>query len=223
MRDSYLKTTGTLFIFFAVLFGAPRSVFPFQVPTADAQQETTRAPLIPAAANVSSTTVQDSVHASGTISSTVLPPPPESANDRRPIRLIIPSIGLDAPVKDVGVNEIGEMDVPDGSSNQVGWYASGTVPGDVGSAVMDAHVFAAFAKLRYVKTGSDIYVIMKSGKKRHFIVRESLVYRLGQLSPDLLFNRTDARRLNLITCAGSPTVDGSTYDHRLVVYATLVQ
>jgi sortase (surface protein transpeptidase) len=139
-----------------------------------------------------------------------------------PVRLIIPSIGLNAPVESVGINEKGEMDVPDGSSTEVGWYKYGTIPGNVGSAVIDAHVYAAFDDLRYLKVGSEVYVENTDGKRLKFVVNDSRVYQLGELTSGMLFGKRDARRLNLITCAGEPTADGSTYTHRLVVYTTLV-
>src|SRR5947208_1526342 len=42
--------------------------------------------------------------------------------DSYPARLIIPSIGLDDSVLEVGLNAKGEMDVPDGKTKNVGWY-----------------------------------------------------------------------------------------------------
>ncbi len=140
-----------------------------------------------------------------------------------PVLVQIPSIKLAAPIENMGVNTKGEMDAPDGTGRAVGWYKDGAVPGALGSAVFDAHVFAAFSKLRFVKPGQDIFVTTAAGKKLHFIVTDSRVYKLGELPPSLLFAQNDARRLNLITCAGKPTKDGSTYDHRLVVYTKLVE
>lgn len=139
-----------------------------------------------------------------------------------PERLIIPSIKLDTRIDPVGVNAKGEMDVPDGNSKNVGWYQYGTIPGNIGSAVIDAHVFAAFRNLRYVKKGADMYVITASGKKLHFRVGDSRVYKTEAVSRDTLFNQTDARRLNLITCAGKYMPRLQTYDHRLIVFAVLV-
>src|SRR3989338_10251998 len=46
-------------------------------------------------------------------------------NPAEPVRLIIPSINIDSPVVGVGINEKGEMDVPDGSTDRVGWYKYG--------------------------------------------------------------------------------------------------
>jgi LPXTG-site transpeptidase (sortase) family protein len=140
-----------------------------------------------------------------------------------PSRLIIPSIRLDTSVQEVGITSNGEMDVPDGRSKNVGWYRYGTIPGDTGSAVMDAHVYAAFAKLRYVKVGDDIYVVNAKGEKLHFRVTDSRVYALDELPLQQIFNDTDGRHLNFITCARTFIPSLNTYSHRLVVYTELVE
>jgi sortase (surface protein transpeptidase) len=142
---------------------------------------------------------------------------------RAPARVSIPSIALNSRVVPVGVNSKGEMDVPSGSTSDIGWYAKGTVPGDLGSAVMDAHVFAALSRLDEVSAGDDIYVSMADGTTKRFAVTRAQVYKLGDLSPAELFSRKGGRYLHLITCAGELTPDRSTYTHRLVVYATLVE
>lgn len=139
-----------------------------------------------------------------------------------PARIIIPSIGINTTIEGVGVNEKGEMAVPSGTTNTVGWFKYGTAPGQVGSAVLDAHVFAAFAKLKYLRPGADVYVITSQNQILHFIVDEKKTFALSELAPEQLFRATKRPDLNLITCAGSLTADHSTYDHRLIVYATLV-
>src|SRR5258708_3642379 len=98
-----------------------------------------------------------------------------------PVRLVIPSIKLDTRVINVGLNEKGEMDVPNGKTKDVGWYKDGIIPGNTGAAVIDAHVFAAFSNLRYLKVGSDVYVITAQNKKLHFVVTESTVFKLHEL------------------------------------------
>ena len=140
-----------------------------------------------------------------------------------PKRLIIPSIGLNASVQHLGVNEKGEMDVPDGATRDVGWYRHGTSPGERGSAVIDAHVYAAFKKLHLVPIGADIFVEMSNGSRTRFRAAEAIVYKLDEVPRDTLFNRADDERLNLITCAGRFDRTRKTYDHRLIVYAELVE
>lgn len=148
-------------------------------------------------------------------------PPPNKPDARAPARLSIPSIALNSRVVPVGVDSLGDMDVPSGSTSDVGWYAGGTVPGDAGSAVMDAHVFAAFARLSEVKEGDSIYVRMADGTAKRFVVTRAQVYKTGELAPEELFSRAGGRFLHLITCAGEPTPDRASYTHRLVVYAAL--
>lgn len=140
-------------------------------------------------------------------------------SEQYPERLIVPSLDMNVAIQPVGLNEKGEMDVPSGSSSNVGWYKDGTMPGNVGSAVLDAHVFAVFKDLRYLKIGSPIYVETRGGTKLRFKVVDSRVYTLSELTSDMLFGQHDARRLNLITCAGTYIPSINTYDHRLVVYA----
>jgi len=138
-----------------------------------------------------------------------------------PSDLIIPSINLISPIQAVGITNGGAMAVPNGATNNVGWYEDGTIPGATGSAVIDAHVFAAFAKLKYLSPGSDIYVLAQDGSIRHFVVTRTKTYANADVPLNLLFNRSDGQYLNLITCAGKLTPDHSTYDSRLVVYAEL--
>jgi hypothetical protein len=47
-------------------------------------------------------------------------------------------------------------------------------------------------------------------------------YALADLSPATPLSPKRRAHLNLITCAGNLTPDHSTYDHRLVLFATLV-
>jgi len=139
----------------------------------------------------------------------------------RPVRVVIPAINLDSRILSVGQEKNGEMSVPSGKSSDVGWYKYGTTPGNMGSAVLDAHVFAAFANLNKLKAGDNIFVVTDKGEKLRFVVGEAKTYKLGSLSSKTLFSQNDAKRLNLITCAGSLTKDKSTYTHRHVVFAVL--
>jgi hypothetical protein len=139
-----------------------------------------------------------------------------------PAWIFAPAIGLLAPIEGVGTNAKGEMDVPSGYTNNVGWYQYGVRPGEQGTAVLDAHVFAAFKNLDKLPIGSDIYIYMSSGRLLHYVTKASQFYALSTLSPYTLFAPTTSKQLNLITCAGSLTWDGSTYSHRLIVSAELV-
>lgn len=139
-----------------------------------------------------------------------------------PSRITIPAAGIDSPVIEVGVNAAGEMDVPDGSTNNVGWYKYGTVPGATGSAVMDAHVFAAFKRLKSAHVGDRVFVTDARGTVHEFEIISSKVYPVAQVPMETIFNDASGAYLNFITCEGRYNLSLGTYTHRRVVYAQLV-
>lgn len=136
-------------------------------------------------------------------------------------QLVIPSINLDVAIGSVGLTATGNMGVIN-NPTEVSWYKGGTVPGNIGSAVIGAHVFQAFAKLKDVKLGDSIYIDHEDGSQLHFVVTEIEVYPYTDAAPlQKIFDRSDTARLNLITCSGALTTDHATYDHRLVIFAEL--
>jgi LPXTG-site transpeptidase (sortase) family protein len=166
-------------------------------------------------------TVSQTAAATAQSEASQIPPASSPKPSSLSFSLSIPSIGLQAPIIKVGINKKGEMDVPDGKTNNVGWYKDGTKPGQLGSAVLDAHVYAAFKKLKNVRAGDAVYVKNENGENLKFIVEKTEVTPLEEVSASLLFNRTDKARLNLITCAGTYISSRGTYDKRLIVYAVL--
>jgi sortase A len=152
-------------------------------------------------------------------------PPPSYAEDAAlPARLVIPSLGVDARVEHVGVNARRNMSVPQSYLN-AGWYRYGTLPGERGSAVINGHLDnglalpAVFSRLSELLPGDEMYVETEEGKSLRFVVEETARYPSDEVPLDLIFNRNDIARLNLITCAGSWDKTEDTYDERLVAYA----
>lgn len=146
----------------------------------------------------------------------------ETVTADAPAWIYAPSIGLFSPIQGVGTTATGEMDVPSGRSNNVGWYQYGVKPGEQGTAVLDAHVFAAFKNLSLMKPGQDIYIVMQSGKLLHYVTTRAETYAINALSPYTLFAPSNKPQLNLITCAGQFVASRATYDHRLIVSAVLI-
>ena len=89
----------------------------------------------------------------------------------RPARLIIPKIGLNAAIEDVGLTADDAMAAPSGPDT-VGWYELGPRPGNKGSAVMDGHSgyadgrAAAFDELPQLGKGDRLFVEDASGRLR---------------------------------------------------------
>jgi sortase (surface protein transpeptidase) len=145
-----------------------------------------------------------------------------------PSRLTIPSLGIDAKVQYVGVNAKGNMGVPSNFTD-VAWYQDGTLPGQIGSAVIDGHVdnglglSGVFKHLADINVGDEVKVVTTEGKTLNFVVSDIKNYPFQSVPTDAVFNAVDGQRLNLITCEGAWVAGQKTYDHRLVVYTTLVR
>jgi sortase (surface protein transpeptidase) len=98
--------------------------------------------------------------------------------------LVIPAIGVNAPIEPVGRLPGRVMAVPvhrqwDG----VGWYQYGPWPGEQGSAVIDGHLDrpggspAIFWRLRDLHVG-DLIMVVNTGKQTlHFQVRRMAAYQ----------------------------------------------
>ncbi len=143
-------------------------------------------------------------------------------------RLVIPSIGINAKIDEVGFSLKGNMMVPDNFTD-VGLYKYGPTPGTRGSAVIDGHVDngmgfpAVFANLKNIPLGASIYVYTEESEAPlHFKVTDKKSYFYTDAPLTTIFNRSDAARLNLITCDGEWVSESQTNDHRLVVYTELV-
>lgn len=143
----------------------------------------------------------------------------------RPVRLIIPRIGLNAAIEYVGLTTGGAMAAPS-APGTVGWYELGPRPGNTGSAVIDGHsgyadgTAAAFDELPALGKGDTLYVEDASGRLASFVVSATRLYARDANAAEV-FAPTAARRLNLITCTGSFDAAAGTHSERLVVFADL--
>lgn len=153
-----------------------------------------------------------------------------------PAEIIVPSLGIRAPVENIGLTAAGAIGTPDNFTS-VGWYAAGPPPGKAGTALIDGHVdnglglAGVFKHLSEAKLGDEVRVVTRDGKILTFkiIAVRSYDYDhtpsavlLGpptsvvSISPGLSF-------INLVTCAGSWLEARKTYNQRLIVTAILVQ
>lgn len=138
-----------------------------------------------------------------------------------PVYIYIPSIKLLTHVQGVGIDKKGNMDVPPGKTNNVGWYQYGVTPGNIGTAVLDAHNTAAFKNLNSLPVGADIYIFTSRSEWLHFTVTDAKTYAVNKLSPSTLFASAQSPQINLITCAGKLFGNGEA-SHRLIVSAKLI-
>jgi sortase A len=142
-----------------------------------------------------------------------------------PTRLRIPALGIDARTRPEGLVG-GAPDVP-ANGVDAGWYMFGPRPGLAGNAVIDGHRDttagpAVFWRLRSAAPGERLYVTDGYGVVRTFQVVSVASYTLTQAPLRRIYGPSSEAHLNLITCDGTWVPAIQTYDHRLVVYASLV-
>lgn len=142
-----------------------------------------------------------------------------------PVRVRIGAIEVDAPVVQVGVDELGEMEIPE-DVRTIGWYRFGPGPGaSAGSSVLSGHVDdriqgrGAFFDLREMSEGDTVQVDLADGTSLAYRVVRVERFDKDVLPVDQVFDRTGAPRLTLVTCGGDFDRATRNYQENIVVTA----
>jgi LPXTG-site transpeptidase (sortase) family protein len=158
-------------------------------------------------------------------SSTLASPSTAQVEINSPIRLIIPKVKVDATIEYVGLTSTGAMGVPK-KITDVAWFNLGTIPGEIGSAVIAGHLDgkngqkAIFYDLKKLKKGDLLFIKDNQGKIITFVVKELRLYNSEAAVPEV-FSSNQGVHLNLITCAGNWSKSKKNYAQRLVVFTDL--
>jgi LPXTG-site transpeptidase (sortase) family protein len=151
---------------------------------------------------------------------------PDAGDATPPARIRLPSLDVDAAVVAVGVDERGEMAVPE-DIRETGWYRFGPAPGSVtGSSVVSGHVDdrvqgrGAFYRLVDLAVGDPVIVTTTAGVELDY--RVSTVRRIPKtaLPVDELFARDGPPHLTLVTCGGVFDRASGNYRDNVVVTAS---
>jgi LPXTG-site transpeptidase (sortase) family protein len=140
------------------------------------------------------------------------------------VRLVIPSIDVDAAVVVLGVDNDGAMESP-GSPVEVAWYDFSAQPGTPGNAVFAGHVdyhdygAAVFWYLRDLTAGDEVAVQLADGTEYRYAVVSSQSYPFAEAPVQEIVGRTEDEVVTLITCGGTFDYGSREYDQRLVVRA----
>lgn len=145
-----------------------------------------------------------------------------AAAEAQPVGLTIEALAIEAPIRPVGVEPNGEMEIP--GASEVGWYRFGSRPGDEGSAVLAAHVdfngrIGVFYELASGQVGDTIEVAFSDGTSRSFVVTARNQYEKASLPFDEIFRREGAPSLVLITCGGDFNPSLRSYEDNVVLFA----
>ena len=148
--------------------------------------------------------------------------------DVKPVALKIPDLMINTSIEHVGLDEAGRMDTPEDPFN-AGLFALTDVPGDVGTAVVAAHLDLAdgsdalFAQLHRLDPGDEVIVVYDDGSRATFEVVGEEVSRLSDALAQRVFDQQENdREMNLITCAGNWDQYSGGYDQRTVVYTEMI-
>jgi hypothetical protein len=150
---------------------------------------------------------------------------PQTRRSSPPANLRVADVQLDMRVLPMGVDTAGAMELP-ADTAEAGWYRFGPAPGVAGTTVLAAHVdslvtgLGAFARLRDVPVGAAVTVTTADGAAHGYRVTDVERTPKTEVPLDLLFERSGAERLVLVTCGGE--FDRSTGHYRDNVIVTAI-
>ncbi|MEU1882134.1 class F sortase [Streptosporangium sp. NPDC020072] len=142
-----------------------------------------------------------------------------------PTRVVIPRIGVDAPLVVLGVEGDGRLAVPPlDHADAAGWYGGGPAPGESGSAVIVGHLDtrtgpAVFARLGELDPGDAVGVVRADGTVAVFAVERVEQAPKAHFPAERVYGPTDGRRLRLVTCGGSFDQVSRSYADNVIVHA----
>ncbi|MEV6396074.1 class F sortase [Streptomyces sp. NPDC051907] len=171
---------------------------------------------------------QPAALASSAQGETFLPVPMEPLPYSPAARVSIPSISVDAPLMDVGLDQDGWIQAPPAQDpNIAGWYQNGISPGQRGTAVVVGHVDnlsgpAVFYGLGAIEKGQQIDVARLDGKTAVFEVYGVEVFAKHDFPGVRVYGDTGQAELRVITCGGGYS-KANGYDGNVVVFARMVK
>ena len=184
------------------------------------------------AASATATTAPAATPVPDTASVPSAPPVPPQAPDAAlpasvPLRVEVPSIGVDAALIPLGKQANGEVDTPPVQPGSPGgWYKNSPTPGQTGSAVILGHVntnnsdIGLFYRLHELSPGQAITVTRTDHTAAVFTVDKVDVYHKTDFPTVEVYKNADRPEVRLITCGGYDRATGQYLDNT-VVYAHL--
>ena len=152
--------------------------------------------------------------------------PPVLEPRARPTALVIRDLDVFAPVRPVGLEDDGAMEIPD--ETEIGWYRYGGAPGGPGATVLAAHItwnrtLGPFYQLGRAEPGERVEVVLDDGSTRVYEIVERTVFDKDALPRWRIWRNTGPESLVLITCGGSYNPEIRRYRQNIVVFAVPVE
>lgn len=149
-----------------------------------------------------------------------------ASGTRSATRVEIPRIGVDSQLEQLTLDTSTAELTPPVEWLSAGWYRDGTVPGEIGPAVIAGHVDsitapAVFARLGELAAGDAISVTLSTGEVEAFIVDEIATAPKDAFPTASVYGPTPTAQLRVITCDGDFDSATGHYVDNLIVYASL--
>ncbi|MBG0827690.1 class F sortase [Planomonospora sp. ID67723] len=144
-----------------------------------------------------------------------------------PKRLVIPRLGVSAPIRSVGLDAKGAIQVPPvNNANLVGWFREGPTAGEAGPAIMLGHKDtrsggAVFSRLGEIRNGDVIEVHRQDGVIAVFTVGGLEQAEKSVFPTQRVYGESPDPQLHLITCGGVYDRLTGHYTDNVIVYATM--
>jgi hypothetical protein len=142
-----------------------------------------------------------------------------------PVRLLIPAIGVDSTLMELGLHDDGTMEVPP-AGFPAGWYTGAPTPGELGPAVIAGHVDwtgpGVFYDLHKLAADDEARVERLDGSTAVFRVTRVEEYRKAAFPTAEVYGDIAYAGLRLITCGGSFNKRTGHYEDNIVAFAELV-
>jgi sortase (surface protein transpeptidase) len=156
-----------------------------------------------------------------------VPGPSGRVRVAKPVRLVIPAIGVSTPLIHLGLTSEHTLQVPT-TTAVAGWFTGSPRPGAVGSSVIAGHVDSLygpgiFFRLRLLHRGERVYVVRADRSVAVFRITAVHIYRKKKFPSSTVYGPVPDAELRLITCGGLFDFATGTYLSNVVVYAVLIK
>jgi LPXTG-site transpeptidase (sortase) family protein len=141
-----------------------------------------------------------------------------------PTRVVIPAIGVNSTLMDLGLEKDGTLETPPGAF-PAGWFTGAPTPGELGPAIIVGHVRyntpGVFARLSDMRRGDQVDVKRRDGSTARFRVTRVEHFAKSSFPTAKVYGNIDHAGLRLITCGGLDAKT-SVFEENVVVFADLV-
>ncbi|HEX2090079.1 MAG TPA: sortase [Actinomycetota bacterium] len=151
---------------------------------------------------------------------------PDNLPKGAPCRIVIRSIGVDAPVIELGLRSNGTLEVPTVYS-EAGWWKGGGKPGKIGSTVIVGHIDdrrgpAVFYKLPQLKAGDVVTVLRVKKKPVRYVIEDLGVWAKSNFPSEIIYGPTPIAELKLITCGGVFNRSTGHYTDNIIAFGRMI-